>query len=365
MWSLKNTQSEVKGSVTLEYDDYTKLKGMACALSDHADQVYASLVTLPQGQWIAEKMFRRLSFRTNKGQEIRSPATVQEISDIAGCLSVDVIKVADAFRDPDCCFLMPPSEVPLTPEKMLDISHESLIRQWKRMANVASETDKTDGWVADEAKLSSTYQDLSRRACKWENQGKYNGPVLTGSDLKEAEEWLAKLGQQLAPWLVRYCRSLNFGKHESKKINAFIAASKEEEKYHSWRSWALGFQALLLPFGIGVSLYMLSGEMSYILKGSVWDCLGVFSLFVIFLVSPVITIIGMHRKINQFMKFIAVFTNGILCISSLALGLYAIFELFRKNNGFGFFALVIFMAFLVFFLSRSLKCLSYQQRRSQ
>ena len=72
---------------------------------------------------------------------MRAPARVDEIAKVAHVDPGEVITVADVFRRGDRCFLAVP-EGPLDKHTLLDLSHESLIRQWRRLA----------GWVADEAK---------------------------------------------------------------------------------------------------------------------------------------------------------------------------------------------------------------------
>jgi len=53
-----------------------------------------------------------------------------------------MMTVIDAFRKKGRSFLMPPEHVKLTGESLIDISHESLIRQWKRLRQwVDAETE--------------------------------------------------------------------------------------------------------------------------------------------------------------------------------------------------------------------------------
>jgi hypothetical protein len=44
----------------------------------------------------------------------------------------EVITVIEVFRRPGRSFLMPPAEVTLTADSLIDISPESLIRNWQR-----------------------------------------------------------------------------------------------------------------------------------------------------------------------------------------------------------------------------------------
>ena len=89
-----------------------------------------------------------------------------------------VAAVVEAFRRPGLNFLMPPVPEPLLPETLLDISHESLIRQWGRMK----------GWVETEAASAEQYRRLEQTADLW-NKGR--AALWTKPDLDDARKWLA------------------------------------------------------------------------------------------------------------------------------------------------------------------------------
>ncbi len=152
MWMRKQAAlASTSGPLSLTADDYALTGGLEDALSQHADEAYNSLDAT--GQRIAERMFRCLS-EGSPTRLTRRLATIQEIADVAQVSVDEVIAVADAFRRPDRCFLTPPANVPLTAQSTLDISHESLLRLWRRMAD----------WVRAEATSRERYRDLCRRA---------------------------------------------------------------------------------------------------------------------------------------------------------------------------------------------------------
>jgi hypothetical protein len=113
--------AHVSGRRTLTTADYEAVGGLSNALSNHADEVFDTLTQ--RQQCIAEKMFRRLSLRTQAARDIRRPAAVEEIAAIAEADIEEVIAVADAFRQPEHSFILPPASVPLRPESALDITH--------------------------------------------------------------------------------------------------------------------------------------------------------------------------------------------------------------------------------------------------
>jgi hypothetical protein len=58
----------------------------------------------------------------------------------------ELTAVINVFRHPSRSFLMPPAGEPLSKEKVIDISHESLMRVWERLK----------GWVQEEAQAAQT-----------------------------------------------------------------------------------------------------------------------------------------------------------------------------------------------------------------
>ena len=132
-------------------------------------------------QRIATIMFKCLSEYDEDQRGIRHPMTVSEIASVAGVSAQDVMVVADAFRGGDCSFLMPPLNEPLTETTILDISHESLMRQWVSLR---------DTWLRQETDAANAYRRLRDRARDWHQ---CRSDVLTGPDLGIAREWQSQL----------------------------------------------------------------------------------------------------------------------------------------------------------------------------
>ena len=117
---------------------------MAGALSQHAEEVYGSLTT-DGDRAIAERLFKCLTEKGPDNREIRRPISLSRIARIATVETGRVIPVIDVFRAPGCSFLMPPlDDAGLDADSVIDISHESLIRQWQRLR----------AWVADESEYA-------------------------------------------------------------------------------------------------------------------------------------------------------------------------------------------------------------------
>jgi hypothetical protein len=118
--------------------DYARpeIGGVAEALDRHAEEVYRELEGRDDNdadRRIARLLFQCLTTRDASNRDVRNPTEIAVVADVAEVPVDRVIRVAEAFRHPDCCFLTPPESISLSAETWLDISHESLLRQWKRL----------------------------------------------------------------------------------------------------------------------------------------------------------------------------------------------------------------------------------------
>ena len=118
--------------------------------------------------------------------------------------------MAEAFRRPDRCFLATP-EGPLDENTLLDLSHESLIRQWHRLAD----------WVTQETQSTEIYQRLRDWALRWE-QG--NAELWRGPDLASAVAWREREAPNEA-WAERYG-----GRDQFLLAMKFLDASEEAQR---------------------------------------------------------------------------------------------------------------------------------------
>jgi WD40 repeat protein/energy-coupling factor transporter ATP-binding protein EcfA2 len=187
LWARATAGSDGAG-IVLTQENYREIGGLAQALSRHADEAYGKL-TGPQ-QAIAAVLFRVLSERTEGQLVTRRPTRLATVAAIARVPPAGVAEVVEAFRGPDLNFLTPPVPEPLGLETVLDIAHESLIRQWGRLQR----------WVEDEAKSAETYRRLEESARLW--RAGQTG-MLVPPELDYALMWRREQGPSL-PWAARY-----------------------------------------------------------------------------------------------------------------------------------------------------------------
>ena len=187
-WDAWKSAGATERPVDLEH--YTAIGGMAHALSLHADQAYDSLAATPGAQAAAQTMFRSLCERGTDGREVRRPTRLADLCEIARTDHALMTAVIDAFRTEGRTFIMPGWPAKLDPETVIDISHESLIRQWQTLRE----------WVQREARSAALYQRLRQTAQLWpQNAALWRNPDLERALLWERDEapsaaWAARYG---------------------------------------------------------------------------------------------------------------------------------------------------------------------------
>lgn len=178
-------------SEPLDFRHYEAAGGVGRALSIQADEVYEELA---EGQRaVAEKMFKALTEMERDYREVRRPSTVEELMAITGARAEELLPVVEAFRRKGRSFLSPPPEVPLDRHSLIDISHESLIRNWERLKE----------WVEEETQSRRTYLRLSESARLY-YQG--SAAALRGPDLALALRWREGVKPNQA-WAARYSQN--------------------------------------------------------------------------------------------------------------------------------------------------------------
>ncbi|SPF35997.1 conserved hypothetical protein [Candidatus Sulfopaludibacter sp. SbA4] len=177
LWEDRETGGD--GSARISLDQFERVKSAAEALNEHADRVLAAL---PENrQALAGGIFRALT-DVKEGRDQRRPQRIGRLAEVTGTDAAEVRAVVEHFYAAD--FLTSPDRG-RTEDWEVDITHESLIRQWKRLS----------GWVAEEAKDAEEYRYFAQRAQR-------HAGALTGTDLGLARTWAAKTHN--AAWAVRY-----------------------------------------------------------------------------------------------------------------------------------------------------------------
>ena len=133
-------------------------------------------------------MFRALTAGSTIADAVRRPTRLDELVAACGGDEAGVRAVVDAFRAPGVNFLVPeydPNNPRLAPDTYIDISHESLIRQWKKLSE----------WLEAEGRAAQQWRRLVDR---------YNtGEMLRGRELANLIAWRGETKPNAA-WATRY-----------------------------------------------------------------------------------------------------------------------------------------------------------------
>ncbi len=206
--SLLRRMFRRKPAAAAESKDIPSING---ALSDHADRVLAGLTG--EQQRLAEILFRALTQGEGEGgRDVRRPVSLAKAAAIAQVPVGDLIPIIKAFGAPGRNFLVPPEPDPRAADKtMIDISHESLIRQWVRLRR----------WVRDEYQSAETYRHIERSAKQWKIG---RGNLMMKLDLAVARQWRSA-ERPNAAWAKRYGDGFDFAM-------AFLRKSEQHRRWH-------------------------------------------------------------------------------------------------------------------------------------
>jgi len=233
--------------VVLTLEHYRNVGGFSEALSSHADEALTELKDEREKR-IAERIFKRLTKREEGERDTRDPTTLRELVGITEAPVDEVIRVINVFSQPGRSFLTPHLESSPTPalDTIIDISHESLIRQWDTLKN----------WVIDEAKSADTYLRLEETARLYRAK---NADPYRGLDLQGALQW-RKTEKPTDAWAKRYGA-------KGKETEAFEGAiafldesarNRDKEQASQERRWRITFFsvcAVMIGFMVA-ALYM-------------------------------------------------------------------------------------------------------------
>ena len=227
-WNNHRQKGEAPEPLDIEH--YEKIGGMEMALSLHADEAFKELFqnqpdeTGKRRKELAEKLFRCITELGSDNREMRRPTLLKDICEIVDAKMEEMKPVIETFRKPGRSFLMPPAATPLTEDSLIDISHESLIRQWEELGK----------WVDEEAEDRDTYLRLADAAQRYD---KGEGGLLHDTDLQVALDWQAR--SHTTAWARRHPDD-----HPLKSVKNFLAKSNARKKWERWR--ALGFVVILI-----------------------------------------------------------------------------------------------------------------------
>ena len=144
MWEDAARRARPGERVSLDGAIVDEAGGLDELLSGHADKVMASAAPYTGRERIVEAVFRALTDVNSEGSAIRRPLPFHELCAVADATPDELRPILDAFRAPGVSFLRPYAPTPIVEKTPIDISHEALIRCWRRISA------KEGGWLQQE-----------------------------------------------------------------------------------------------------------------------------------------------------------------------------------------------------------------------
>jgi hypothetical protein len=180
-------------------------------LNAHANELYLAAhlhyknitgkeMPIEQAQKIIKVVFQCLT-KMDASRAVRNRMTLQEITDIINDEKINTTKVDQLlriYREQGNTFLQPfivedGQNKDLSPSSVLDITHESLIRNWLQLTE----------WANEEFENFQNYLDFNKQLQRWVNSNENSGYLLPIGPLTYFENWFDKLNPSKY-WINRY-----------------------------------------------------------------------------------------------------------------------------------------------------------------
>lgn len=185
MRTWEHWQSHHREGEPIGLEHYQAIGTMADALTRHADEAFNELPDEYSRQ-IAERLFKTLCEPGPGDRQIRRPTRLDTLCKITGASRDRLIAVTDVFCADSRSFLT----LSESSDPVVDLSHESLIRNWQRLRE----------WVNEETRSISIYRQLVQAALRYRDG---NTGLLLDPALQVALDWREQ-SQPNAAWAERF-----------------------------------------------------------------------------------------------------------------------------------------------------------------
>lgn len=197
LWDVSSDDRAAGRPIDLHHYTSEHIRGFQSALDVHANAVLGELT--PAEIAIARRVFQRLSEKGPGNREVRRLATLSQLADVADsrappeARAAAVRRIVEHFACPGRSFLV------RSARGDVDISHESLLRQWGRL----------NQWVTEESRSRDLYLGLSQATLRFYTTGsgwrrwQRRGSLMRGPELAEALAWW-RAERPSPTWAQRY-----------------------------------------------------------------------------------------------------------------------------------------------------------------
>jgi hypothetical protein len=133
-WKRAVSRNLANGKLVLTHKDYENAGQIEEALSRDADDVWDKVKGDSKRAQLVRHLFLLLCDVSPEREVTRRRPRVSEVMAVTRATVEEVEGVVRQFQADDRNFLLPPSDESFTPDTYLDISHEALLRQWRRFS---------------------------------------------------------------------------------------------------------------------------------------------------------------------------------------------------------------------------------------
>lgn len=262
----------------LDIKHYEAVGTVKEALSRDADRALEEMSE--EERTIAKRLFQALTDVDARGRQLRRPAHLSQVAAIAGVAPATVLDIVERFRGCGRSFLTLSGDAP-EGDPLIDISHESLIRQWGKLGK----------WVEGEAKAKDLYVRLAGDAAR-HNKPVPEAPLWSDPALQLALDWWEER-QPNEAWARRYHKRAGTNEEFLKKsaeefaltekflrdserkrladteaeerarrqeLEQARAVAEQRRQYNSRLKLAMAALALLLLLAAGAAAYALNAQ---------------------------------------------------------------------------------------------------------
>jgi tetratricopeptide (TPR) repeat protein len=234
-------------TAAIDIEDYEAIGTFRHALSIHAEEAYEETGT-DDAKKTTERIFKALTDTFSDTRGIRRPTSVGDLTAICETSQAAVIRIVEIFRRPGRSFLMPPADVSLEEQSIVDLSHESLMRCWARLV----------GWAEQERVSADIYNRLSD-AAMWCEEGRAG--LWRNPELEVGQKWKGE-NHPTAAWAQRYnsnfVQVMSFlDRSEAERQRLSDESKRERRKKLRQTQWAAGILGALFLIALFLAYFAL------------------------------------------------------------------------------------------------------------
>lgn len=214
-WKAKN-----KPDQPISIYDYKAVGGLSDAISLHAEELFSQLDE--NEQETCKRMFQTITESGGDNKGIRRPTSIKNIIRITKSPAEQVFRIVELFRAEGNSIITPDHLEEITEESVVDISHEAVMRNWKRLK----------GWIEEESDAVQLYLRLVEASQLYQSgrTGPWRPPELYlainwRDKFKPNEVWAS----QYHPAYIRSLRYLEVSEASFNEEEAEKEKSKERE----------------------------------------------------------------------------------------------------------------------------------------